>query len=188
MFAYAPTLISQYANSPVITALIADWAENLDADALVDEFYTRVWNIETAEGWGLDVWGRIVGVSRLLLVANDLVFGFEEASTASAQPFNQGVFYDGGPTQGNYSLTDAAYRRLILAKAAANICDGSIPAINRVLLLIFPDRGDCYVTDGLDMTMTYTFDFPLTAVEQAIVLQSGVLPRPAGVSVSMVVP
>ena len=37
------------------------------------------------------------------------------------------------------------------------------------------------------MTMTYTFEFALTPVEQAIVEQSGVLPRPTGVSSSVVI-
>lgn len=188
MIGWERTVLSQYDNSPTLRQLVESRNTYFDPTFDIDQFYTLVWNVDTAVGWGLDVWGRIVGVSRLLLVANDLVFGFEEASTASAQPFNQGIFYDGGPAQGNYRLTDTAYRRVILAKAAANICDGSIPAINNVLLLLFPDRGNCYVTDGQDMTMTYTFEFDLTAVEQAIVLQSGVLPKPAGVSVTMVVP
>jgi uncharacterized protein YigE (DUF2233 family) len=38
-----------------------------------------------------------------------------------------------------------------------------------------------------NMVMTYTFMFPLTSVELAIVTQSGVLPRPTGVHASVVV-
>jgi hypothetical protein len=146
-----------------------------------------VWNVETAQGYGLDVWGRIVGVQRVLDVQASEVFGFKEA-LPGASTFGEGVFYSGGPTSGNLALSDSAFRQLIYAKAAANICDGSIPAINRVLMLLFPGRGDCYVTDGLDMTMTYTFTFVLTAVERAIVLLSGALPRPAGVSATVVEP
>jgi hypothetical protein len=77
---------------------------------------------------------------------------------------------------------------LILAKALANISSCSAPAVNKVLQLLFPGRGVCYATDGLDMTMTYTFLFALTPVEAAIVDQSGVLPRPAGVSATVVAP
>lgn len=182
------TVISQYSASPTLVQLILSMNQYLDPAANIDAFYDLVWNVDTAEGWGLDVWGRIVGVGRVLAVANDKVFGFDEASTASASPFNEGTFYVGGATTNNYSLTDAAYRVLILAKALANISDGSVPAINQILLRLFPGRGNCYVTDGLDMTMTYTFDFDLTAVEQAIVEQSGVLPKPCGVSSTMVVP
>ena len=35
------------------------------------------------------------------------------------------------------------------------------------------------------MTMTYVFKFKLSAVEQAIVRQSGILPRHTGVAVSV---
>lgn len=181
------TIISQYAGSPVLTALIGFLNSALDQRGNIDRWYELVWDVLTAQGWGLDVWGRIVGVGRVLQVANDLVFGFEEATTASAQPFNQGTFYRGGGTTGNYALTDQAYRLLILAKAAANISDCSSASINGILRSLFPERGNCYVTDGLDMTMTYTFEFELSAVEQAIVSTSGVLPRPAGVEATMVI-
>jgi hypothetical protein len=70
----------------------------------------------------------------------------------------------------------------VLAKALANICDGTIQGLNSILQLLFPGRGPSYVTDGLDMTMEYVFGFPLTPVETSIVQNSGVLPRPAGVS------
>ena len=182
------TIISQYANSSVLVQLIQNMNTYIDQTANIDAFYDLVWNVDTAQGWGLDVWGRIVGIGRVLQVANDLVFGFEEATTASAQPFNQGVFYGGGGATSNFALSDTAYRLLILAKALANITDCSIPAINQILLNLFPDRGNCYVDDGMDMTMAYTFEFALSAVEQAIVSTSGVLPRPAGVEASMVVP
>ena len=43
-----------------------------------------------------------------------------------------------------------------------------------------------YVTDGLDMTMTYTFAFQLSPVQSSIVFNSGVLPRPCGVAASVV--
>lgn len=182
------TIISQYAASPTLVQLVLSMNQYLDPGANIDAFYDLVWNVDTAEGWGLDVWGRIVGVGRILQVANQNVFGFEEATTASASPWNQGIFYSGGDVTNGYRLTDAAFRMLILAKAAANISDGSIPSINAILLALFPGPGNIYVTDGLDMTMTYTSDFDLSAVEQAIINQSGVLPKPCGVSASMVVP
>lgn len=184
---YTQTLLSQYANSPTITQMVAYMDGYYDPSANIDQFYDYVWNIDTAQGWGLDVWGRIVGVGRVLEVQASEVFGFEEA-LPGASTFGEGIFYSGGPTSGNLALSDTAYRQLILAKAAANICDGSIPAINRVLMLLFPNRGDCYCTDGNDMTMTYTFSFALTPVERAIVLKSNALPRPAGVEATLVEP
>lgn len=184
-FDYFKTIISQYANSAILTQLIANFNAYLDQTQNFDQFFDLVWNVDTAVGYGLDVWGRIVGVKRTLQVSVVDYFGFEQGSP-SAQPFGQAPFYSGGILTNNFDLTDAAFRKLIFAKALANISDGSIPAINQILLNLFPNRGNCYVTDGEDMTMTYTFEFALTPVEAAIVASSGVLPKPVGVSASVV--
>lgn len=186
-FDYWDTIISQYANSPILTQLIANFDDYVDQTMNMQNFFDFIWNVDTAQGFGLDIWGRIVGVTRVLHINQSaLYFGFEEATTLSAFGFNQQPFYAGDPTTNNFSLSDDAFRVLIFAKALANISDGSIKAINQLLLNLFPNRGNCYVTDGLDMTMTYTFDFVLTPVEQAILGQSGVLPKPSGVSATVV--
>jgi hypothetical protein len=183
-FDWRPTVISQYQNSPTLLQLVQNMSDNIDPGADLNQFYDLVWNIDTAQGYGLDVWGRIVGVGRVLNVPSGAWFGFQESTDANG--FNQQPFFSGGGLTENFSLTDEAFRLLILAKALANITDGSIPAINQILLNLFPGRGNCFVTDGLDMTMTYTFDFPLSPVDLAIVESSNVLPRPAGVSVTVI--
>jgi hypothetical protein len=187
-FDYWQTIISQYANSDVITTLIGNFDAYVDQTANFDAFYDLVMNVASAQGYGLDVWGRIVDVSRTLNVGNTgRYFGFEEATTLSADPFNVSPFYVGQPLTSNFNLDDEPYRTLIFAKAFANICDGSIKSINQMLRTLFPGRGNCYVTDGLDMTMTYFFAFPLSQVELAILTQSGVLPKPTGVRATVVV-
>ncbi len=179
------TVISQYANSPVLLELIANMAVYIDPTAKFDAFFTLIWNVDTAQGHGLDVWGRIVGVSRVLqLPADGDFFGFDEATDAFT--FNEGIFYGGVNLTDNFALTDTAYRRLILAKALSNISDGSIPGINQILINLFSSYGNCYVTDGGNMTMTFTFGSDLSPVDFAIVSQSGILPKPAGVTVSIV--
>lgn len=184
-FNYLRTIISQYANSEILTRLIANMDAYIDQTANFQSLFDMIWNVDTAQGYGLDVWGRIVGVSRTLnVVSPGDYFGFQEALPGS-QPFNQSPFYIGTPLTTNYELSDSAFRVLIFAKALSNICDGSIPAINQILMKLFPNRGNAYVVDGLDMTMIYKFEFVLTPVELAIVLQSGVLPKPTGVSATV---
>jgi hypothetical protein len=39
--------------------------------------------------------------------------------------------------------------------------------------------------DGLNMSLTYTFQFPLSIIEQAIIVQTGVLPNPCGVVINI---
>ena len=182
------TVISQYANSDTLTQLIENMDECLDQTANFSSLFDLIWNVDSAQGYGLDVWGRIVGVVRTLTVASGEFFGFSQQSPTvdTFGPGGSSPFYSGVALTNNYSLTDSAFRTLIFAKALANICDGSIQAINQILLNLFPNRGDCYVTDGENMTMTYTFKFVLTPVEQAIVAQSGVLPKPVGVTATVV--
>lgn len=181
------TIISQYANSPILDAMILSFNAAVDQTENLDDFFDMIFNVVTAQGYGLDVWGRIVGVERTLaLPGGGSLFGFEEA--ASWVGWNQAPFYSGSSITNNVQLPDESFRTLILAKAAANICDGSIPAINAILLALFPNRGDCYVSDGENMTMAYTFPFNLSPVELAIVETSGVLPKPVGVLATVVQP
>ena len=214
-------VISQYNNSPTLVSLLElvnDW---ISPDANMEAFYTLVMDVETAVGYGLDVWGRIVGVVRELTITDNYYFGFAEQNNASfVGTFGQAPFYSGENVTSNFSLTDDAFRLLIFAKAAANLTDGSIPSVNAILMNLFPNRGNCYVTDGRNapwparfgfaeagdvsivkgfnqapfgdfvparpgnMTEVYTFEFPLEPFEQAIVKNSGVLPRSLGVAAS----
>lgn len=171
------TVLSQYANSPILMALVDDFAQWLDPASRFDAFFSLMRDIDTAQGYGLDVWGRILGVGRVLQVPAGVYLGFEQ--DADAVPFGFGIFYSGSRLTDNVALTDNAYRTLLLAKAALNITDASIPSINSILLNLFNDG---YVRDNLDMTITYVFSHTLTPVETAIVFQSGVLPKPCGVS------
>jgi hypothetical protein len=182
------TVISQYANAPILTQLITNFFQYIDQTANLDAFYDFIWNVDSAQGYGLDVWGRIVGVVRQVTVTGTLnYFGFNEAGAGAFTGFNQQPFYSGAQTTNVFNLSDSAFRVLIFAKALANISDGSIKSINQLLLNLFPGRGNCYVVDGENMTMQYMFKFALSPVELVIVQQSGVLPKPTGVSATVVV-
>lgn len=209
------TMISQYANSDIIDNLVLNFSNAIDQTQNFENFFNFIWNVDTAIGYGLDVWGRIVGVNRTLQIPSGKYFGFQEGGSDSYDPFGQSPFFNGQTLTQNYNLSDLEYRRLILAKAFANICNGSIPAINSMLLSLFPNRGNCYVQEGVPtvawfgfaesttasgfnqeafyngqqedyMVIAYVFDFVLSPVDYAIVAQSGVLPKPTGVESSIV--
>lgn len=249
-FDWRKTILSQYANSDRITGLIETFFDAIDQTENFDAFYDNIWNLNTAIGYGLDVWGRIVGVNRILQVVSVGFFGFAEAAPTSLtfgdarftgysptfgfaeagdkQTFGEGsfataslfqgvdpnagagAFYPGGQLTSNYELSDEQYRRLIFAKAAANISRGSIPAINSILMdVLFPGRGNCYVFEGSNsqyfgfaeardagafgqasfyagqalphMQYQLVFRFALSPVDLAIIQNSGVLPKTAGV-------
>lgn len=185
MINYEKTIISQYANSPTICKLIENMNEYIDPSANFQAFYDFVWNIDTAEGFGLDIWGRIVGVARELQVPSiGAYFGFD-TTNQDFTPFNVAPFRSSDSSlYGAYKLADHAYRALILAKALANITITTAPATNQMLQKLFPGRGRCYCQDLGNMTMKLIFEFVLQPYEVAIVTTSGVINRPAGVALT----
>lgn len=184
------TVISQYANSPTLLQLVTNMNQYIRQDVNFSTFFDFIWNVNTAQGFGLDIWGRIVDISRLLEIPNNFtLFGFENDHTSDLGvfPFNNGVFnVPGEAVSQSYLLPDDAYRTLILVKALANISATTAPAINQLLQNLFPGRGAAYVLDLGNMAMQFTFEFQLTQTEYAILSQSGALPHPAGVKVTIV--
>lgn len=176
-----PTVLSQYANSPIILALVNYFSQWLDPKARFDQFFANIRDIDSAVGYGLDLWGRILDVSRILRVPTAAFVGFSQ--DGQAQTFGFGIWYSGTAITDSVVLLDDPYRTLLLVKAAFNITDCSTPAINALLLALF---GQGYVVDNLDLTMTFTFPEPLTVTQLAIIESSNVVPRPSGVSFNVV--
>lgn len=185
------TVISQYANSPRLLALIQSFSDAISASALTDAFYNNVWNIDTAIGYGLDVWGRIVGVRRTLYVPGGqegASFGFGNDGTPSDYfGWDQAPFNSSNTLTPNYTLSDTDYRRLILVKALSNISDRSIQSMNSALMIMFAGQGNVYVTDTGVMTAQFKFEFQPSLLDLAILQQSGAFANPSGVNMSVII-
>jgi hypothetical protein len=151
-FDYRSTIISQYANSPVICLLVDAMNAWLDPTHNIESFFDNIFNVDTAVGYGLDVWGRIVGVNRVVQIAIGKWFGFAQGLPdtdvfgGGPQPAGS-AFWTGQPLTSNYYFADQQYRRMILAKAAFNITDGSIKGINKIMMMLFPQRGNAWVSE-----------------------------------------
>jgi hypothetical protein len=181
---YKSTVISQYGNSSILSQLMDNYNQYIDPAADLDNFYKYIWNVDTATGNGLDIWGRIVGISRYLAVdPNPIYFGFSNGSGFA--PFNQAPFYSNGGASGTYALSDEAFRLLIMIKALTNISETTIPALNQILTNLFLGRGQAYVIDNGGMSMTMHFEFSLAPFEIAMLATSGAIAHPAGVLVSI---
>jgi beta-lactam-binding protein with PASTA domain len=199
LFDFEATVISQYANSPTILQLVNNLNLYIDQSANFANFFNFVWNVDTAVGFGLDIWGKIVGVSRLLQIPNTTDYvGFDNGtrsppdwqSMGSDQPPGPpvgGAMYTGFNATSTYILGDDAYRQLILAKAFANICTTTAPAINTILQNLY-GPGTAWVLNTGPMAISYNLSFKPSAIQLAILEQSGVIPTPPGVSVTIVVP
>lgn len=200
------TILSQYGNSPAIKGLITTFNDAVLPDLDLFNFYQNIFNPQTGVGYGLDVWGQIVGISRNLKVdTQNLYFGFIQEQSGSGtlqpQPFNQAPFFSGVGTSSTYTLGDPQYRQLIFAKAFANISDLSVKSINALLRMVFTQYGEnyvapeyvasgyvkasdysktAYVKDGGDMVLTIVFTYQPSDIDLAILNNSGIFPRPSG--------
>lgn len=145
-------ILSQYAHSPNLLNLIKGFEEMIGVKGDIEQFYTNIFSITTANTMGLNVWGKILNIPRILKV--------------------DGI---------NYELENGLYRLLLLTKAMANVSDCTIPNLTRLLNFLFKDRGAVYVFDAGIMSMKYVFDFYLTDQERAILTIPGIPPKPTGV-------
>jgi len=181
------TVISQYANSPKLLAWIASFNDAIDAINLTNAFYDSMWNIDTATGYGLDVWGRIVGVKRTLYIPGGGTGQFGWGNGTGYFGWDQAPWNSNNNLSPNYALSDTDYRRLILVKALSNISDRSIQSMNAALMIMFAGQGNVYVVDLGAMAMNYTFKFNPTVLDLAILQQSGAFANPSGVSTAIVI-
>ena len=170
------TILSQYSASPHILQLTHDFSLRIDPAPDIDTFFENIFDIDTARGWGLDNWGRILGVPRGVQVAAVDWFGFDGSQL---QPWNNAPWYNSAQATNLYPLTDDAYRKLLLYKAAANIGSSDAATINRLLTQVFPMFD--HVVDNLDMSIRAVFNDYLQEVELGILQTYGALNKGAGV-------
>ncbi|WP_047680985.1 MULTISPECIES: DUF2612 domain-containing protein [Xenorhabdus] len=179
------TFLSQYANSPTICTILNEFNDAIDPRVSTDEFYHLAVNVLTAQGFGLDIWGRIVGISRDLSIPDPAMgyFGFKE--TERYTPFDQSPFYSDGTSDSSYKMDDSTYRDVIFMKAYSNILYATAPNINRFLKsCIFNGRAYYLITGH--MTARYVFEYRLSELEKNLIYHQHILPRPSGVQISVV--
>ena len=173
------TIIMQYLHSPALLGLIRGFNAAIDPEAWLQAFYAKVFDVDTAEGWGLDVWGRIVAIERTLEIEGSdwLPFGFKGQTCAN---FGHGPFYNRSVSN-NFILQDNAYRLLIMLKAASNITDGTLPSLNNIIARLFEGQGRAAVVHTGTMKIRFIFYFNLEPFQRAWLLCDDVPPKPAGV-------
>jgi hypothetical protein len=180
------SIISQYiaqnqADDTTTTGQLCAYIESQnDVTTDIQNFYDIAWNIDTAQGVWLDYWGVWVGVGRYLTAPDPSAYWGVASDSGT---FNNSVFYSADLTTNTYKLTDDVYRKLILLKAFSNISDCSIPTLNKILNIFFAGRGRVYASDNENMTISINFEFSILPWEYAVMTQSGVFPKPAGVRI-----
>lgn len=176
------TIQSQYGASVHIRGIVEAFSQAIDPNADINLFYDKIFNLDTAEGVGLDIWGLIVGVPRMMKVDSDEFFGFDGSLL---EPFNQAPFYDENTLGNYYALSDTAYRQLIYYKALSNISESTAESQNRLFSLLFADEvaqgKNLYILPVGVMKIRALFEFYLSSARLAIFKAYGLLNRGAGV-------
>lgn len=145
---------------------------------------TDVFDLQTANDFGLSVWAQILNVP---LVANTPatggrpVFGFGDFN----QNFDNGNF--GQDTDGTVTLNTEQKRLVLRLRYYQLTSTGAVPEINRVMAEVFGHLGRVHVLDGHDMTMFYVFDFAPPSDVLFVLENYDILPRPSGVQLSVLV-
>jgi hypothetical protein len=84
-----------------------------------------------------------------------------------------------------YTMTDDKYRLILKLAASKNISDATCENIYTVLNTVFSEMGNIYVSDLGEMHLRYSFEFLLSDTMYAILRQTKVVPRPAGVGIEI---
>lgn len=155
-----------------------------------NDWITNVFNVDTANEFGLSVWAQILGVPLQLIapanVGPQFGFGPDNAGHFNGRyNFNRGNF---GVSQAGVGLTIDQKRIIIKLQYLKLTTRCTIPELNSRIKAILGNQGGVYVLDANNMSYTtYVFEFVPNS-QLAFVLENfDVLPRPAAVGVRYVI-
>ena len=180
-------LLWQHDNATALRSLIEskqDWY-NINQATFWANWYRDVFNIDTANDFGLAVWGRILNVGLGLQVDSTIGiphFGFG----IYHRNFNNGNF--ARATSGEQALSTDQKRLIIRLRYYQLISRGTVAEINEAMARIFGDLGQVFVRDPLDMSkVTYVFKFTPSSRVRLILDRMNLLPRPSGIGSEYVI-
>lgn len=175
-------LLWQYNSSPTLQSLLAQkqaWYDENQSEFWTD-WYNNVFNLQTADAFGLSVWAIILNVPIIVVVqppSGVIGFGF----SPNYENFTHGNFY---AVQGAQQLSVEQARLVLRMRYFQLTTRGCIPEINRFYNMLFKPYGAVHLLDNHDMTIEYVFRFVIPSQLNYIFKNYDILARPAGVSVS----
>ncbi len=176
-------LLWQYNRAPKLTALLEKkqtWYD-VNQSQFWSDWFRDVFDLRTANAFGLQVWARILKVPLQISVAPSIgqpTFGFGGFN----KNFNRGNFSNRSGAV--ISLTIEEQRLVLQLRYFKLITRPSIPEVNRMLKYVFPNN-NVYALDPLNMTsIVYVFDFQPGSKLTLIFDTYELLPRPSTVGIS----
>jgi len=145
---------------------LIDCAEDIEAQS----------SILTATGIWLDYYGARFNFPRPHFPPDSFVtFGFE----GNGLGFDQAPFATGETA--NQPISDALYRKWIIARGGQLITDGTLPSLTDIVQTAFGD--EAYYVDHGNMSMDVNITNNFTSQEVESIVEAGVIPKPCGVRV-----
>lgn len=176
-------LLWQHDRAEALKSLIAAkqaWYETNHTE-FWNSWVRDVFDISTANEFGLLVWARILNVPLFVekpATVGKAAFGFG----SNNQNFNNGNFARGAP--GVVNLTTEQKRLVIQLRYFQLTTRGAVTEINEFYTTVF-EEGAVYVDDNLDMTADYFFTFSPSSAIRFVLENFDLLPRPAGVGLNI---
>lgn len=180
------TVQSQYSTSEHILSLVENYRVRLSPEADILKFYTNIFNIDTAQGIGLDIWGRILGIPREIEVEIPPEnFGFYEGDfwgfgDNDTEKENNYPLWTGKDNRQLITLLDGVYRDVLLWKAFSNVASADAFTLNQILQGLFPGQ-DVVVRDVAPMVIGLYFFTKINPFQRAMLRYYGLLAKGAGV-------
>lgn len=172
-------ILWQYNNADHLATIIQNRQNFYDTNVVefFNNWYTNVFNVDTANDFGLSVWAKILNVNFALPpeeVRNNNVFGFGDY-------YNN--FFDSNfspPEIEDRSLTTEQKRMIIKLTYQKYITLPSVPEINKIIRCVLGSGS--YILDGMDMTQNYVILTEEVNKENLKLIEDfDLIPRPAGV-------
>lgn len=180
-------LIWQYDDTVALKSLLVSKQKWYDENqkAFWSNWYRDVFNLLTANDFGLSVWSRILDQPLVFDVGaaspDKPTFGFG----AFHKNFGRGNFSRGQAA--SLSLTTEQKRLALRLRYFQLMCRGSVPEINRAFAQLFTDA-KVYVLNPRDMTAAvYVFSKAPSASVKLILEKFDLFPRPAAVGIRYIV-
>ena len=176
-------LLWEYNNAAVLQELIAEkqaWYDSEQTQFWAD-WYTNVFNLATANDFGLAVWAIILGQPTAIALPPETIesWGFGTYHLN----FNRGNFATTSSHHNQYQFSTEVSRILLQLRYFQLTSAGTVPEINRMLKYLFLENyGPAWLIDNHNMTQTYNFDFAVPAELKFLFDNVDILPRPAAVS------
>jgi hypothetical protein len=188
------SILWQYNEAEHLKSLISQkqlWV-NKNQTEFWSNWYNDVFNLQTANQFGLVVWSIILGIPLHVNIYdnNKSTFGFIFVDPPITDPkgfqianFDRSTFAQGA----SLGLTLEEQRILLKLRYFKLVSTCAIPEINTFFEFVFKDKWKCYMLDGLDMTITFVYPSIFPTILLYWIKNFDMIPRQAGVLLKFVI-